>query len=277
MLILPTQFLAIRNMERSIVFYETIARVLVTISQNPEDDFQSQYRNQLEEIIKKEFDPQKEEIVKNAADGAINDFLKMLDDNYNGLRDTYEATLYSGTVWIWCSFEVLMKELWEYALNMGSGHTKNNIIKGLSSQEQFGDQIQGKYISLEYLAKYNYDISRNLGTVLKNKFDFTSCSGIRKAFSFAFPKNKDMEQILSKEELSELEATRNVIVHNAGIIDDAFCKRVVADATFLGQKLELSNRKVAEFSNNVIDIGLFIMQVVSDDIKNEKGDIPQIK
>jgi len=55
---------------------------------------------------------------------------------------------------------------------MGSGHTKNNIIKGLSSQEQFGDQIQGKYISLEYLAKYNYDISRNLGTVLKNKFDF---------------------------------------------------------------------------------------------------------
>jgi hypothetical protein len=51
----------------------------------------------------------------------------------------------------------------------------------------------------------------------------------------------------------------------------------VADATFLGQKLELSNRKVAEFSNNVIDIGLFIMQVVSDDIKNEKGDIPQIK
>ncbi len=271
MMALPRKLLTLLHYERSIVFYDTKARILAQLSQEGEDDYQEQYRKELDKLMESQFLPEQEKIVKGALEGGKQTFLQMLENNDIALRETYEAILYSGTVWIWCSFEVLMRELWEYALNVCGRHLGGAVIKRLPSQDRLGDKIQSKFISLDLLTMYDYDLSKSLGTALLNKFDFTSCSGIWKAYSCAFPKSVDIKHALDNKNVGDLEATRNVIVHNAGIIDVAFCNRTGTSIADVGKRLELSNRKVSEYGNVAIDAGLAVILAVSSNVSYTKA------
>ena len=273
MITLPSKLLALLHLERSIVFYETKARILAQLRQNREDDFEEQYRKELDKLMESEFVPETEKIAKGAVEEGKNMFTQMLEKNEIGLRETYDALLDSSTVWIWCSFEVLMRELWKQSLNEGGKYLGNVVIKKLPSQDRTTDKIQSKYIRLDYLAKYNYDVSKDLGTVLVNKFDFTSCSGICEAYNCAFPKSENIKKALNSKKLSELEAARNVIVHNAGIIDSDFCKRTSTSLADMGNRLRLNNRKVCEYGNVVIDVGIAIMLAVNSNMAYIKSKI----
>ena len=263
MLLLPSKFLALLHFERSLVFYDTKARIMATLS---EGDFQEQYRKNLDKLMESQFLPEEDTILKGAVDAGKHMFNEMLERNDMGLRETYETLLYSGTVWIWCSFEVLMRELWEYALNKGGKYFGGAVVSKLPSHDQMGDKIKSKYISLDYLAYYNYDLSRNLGTALLNKFDFSSCRGIREAYTCAFPRSKNIKDALSSRELDNLEAARSVIVHNAGIIDSEFCSRTQTNVTNIGGRLRLNNRNVSEYGNAVIAVGAAIIPAISSNL-----------
>lgn len=249
MLLLPSKFLALLHFERSVVFYDTKARILARLS---EGDFQEQYQKNIDKLMESQFLPEQDTIVKGAVDAGHHMFKDMLERNEMGLRETYETLLYSGTVWIWCSFEVLMRELWEYALNKGGKYFGGTVVRKLSSHDQMGDKIRSKYISLDYLACYNYDLSRNLGTALLSKFDFSSCRGIREAYTCAFPRSTSIKDALSSRELDNLEAARSVIVHNAGIVDSEFCSKAQINVTSIGEKLRLNSRDVSDYGNAVV-------------------------
>ena len=259
MLMLPSKLLALLHFERSLVFYDTKARILATLS---EKDFQEQYEKHLDELMESQFLPEREKIMTQSVDVGKHMFADMLEHDDLGLRDTYEALLYSGIVWIWCIFEVLMRELWEYSLNKGGRYLGGAAIEALSSWDQRGGKVRSKYISLDQLAKYDYDLSQNLGTALLEKFDFTSCNGIRKAYDCVFPKSADIRNALSHQALDRLEATRHVIVHNAGIIDSAFCRRTQTDLAQAGTKLRLGNRDVSEDGGAVIDASVVIVLAI---------------
>jgi len=263
MLLLPSKLLALLHFERSVVFYDTKARIIASLSNG---DYQEQYQKTLDRLIEEQFLPERDKVLKAAVEGGKHAFTDMLERNEMGLRETYETLLYSGIVWIWCGFEVLMRELWEYALNKGGKYLGGAVIKKLPSHDQIGDKIKSKYISLDYLAYYNYDLSKNLGTALLNKFDFTSCMGIREAYSCAFPKSKNIKDALCRGELDNLEATRNVIVHNAGIIDSTFCRRTQTNVTDIGKRLRLNNRNVSEYGNAVIAAGAIIIPAISSNL-----------
>ncbi len=117
MIRLPRQLLALLHLERSIVFYDTMARVkagvLGMMSEHSEDDFQELYRKEFEKSMELKFIPQKDEIAKGAVEESKHMFIQMLEKNELGIRETYKAILYSSVVWIWCGFEVLMRELWK--------------------------------------------------------------------------------------------------------------------------------------------------------------------
>jgi len=273
MITLPSKLLALLHLERSVVFYETKAHILAKLTQSGEDDFEEQYRKELDKVLESEFIPETEKIAKWAVEGGRNMFTQMLEKNEIGLRETYDALLDSSIVWIWCSFEVLMRELWKQSLNEGGKYLGNVVIKKLSYQDRGTDKMQSKYIRLDYLAKYNYDLSKDLGTVLLDKFDFTSCSGICEAYSCAFPKSENIKKALNSKKLSELAAARNVIVHNAGIIDSDFCKRTSTSLSEKGNRLRLNNRKVCEYGDVVIDVGIAIMLAVYSNMAYSKSKI----
>lgn len=272
MLLLPTKFLALLHFERSVVFYDTKARILARLS---EGDFHEQYQKSLAALIESQFKPEQDAIVKGAADAGHHMFKDMLERNEMGLRQTYETLLYSGTVWVWCSFEVLVRELWEYALNKGGIYLGGAVAKKLPSHDQTGDKIKSKYISLDYLAQYNYDLSRNLGTALLNKFDFTSCRGIREAFTCVFPRSKGIKDALASRELDSLEAARSVIVHNAGIIDSEFCKRTQTELANIGERLRLSNQDVCEYGNAVIAVAAGLVLAISSQLTHASKAAPR--
>ena len=266
MIALPSKLLALIHFERSVVFIETKARILAKLTQSGEDDFEEKYQKELNELFESEFKPKAEEIAKGAVEVGKSKFTEMLEKNEIGLRGTYDALLNSSIVWVWCSFEVLVRELWTQSLNEGGKHLGNVVIKKLPEQTGGRSKIQGKYVGLDYLAKYDYDISKDLGTVLMNKFDFTSVSGIYEAYDCAFPKSESIREALRSEKLGEVEATRNVIVHNAGIIDDDFCKRTSTNVAEKGNKLRLDNRKVCEYGDVVIDVAVAVMLAVNSNL-----------
>jgi hypothetical protein len=259
---LPSKLLALLHFERSVVFYDTKARILAQLTKSGEDNFEEAYLKELDKVMESEFLPVSEKIAEGAVEGGKNMFKEMLEKNEIGLRETYDAILDSSTVWIWCSFEVLMRELWKQSLNEGGKYLGNVVIKKLQSQDGKTDKIQGKYIRLDYLAKFNYDVSKDLGTILLDKFDFTSCSGICEAYECAFPRSVDIKKALISKKLNELEAARNVIVHNAGIIDSDFCRRTSTSLAEIEKRIRLNNRKVCEYGNAVAEVGIAMMLAV---------------
>jgi hypothetical protein len=270
MMILPRVLLSIGHLGRVMAFYETKAAILATLSQEREDDYQEQYRKELDELMESQFLPKQEKIMEQTEEGGKQAFLGLLNKDAN-VGKTYEAILYSGIVWTWCSFEVLTRELWEYALNAGGRYLGKTVIRKLPSKNGIRDKLRSKFISLDYLAQHDYDLSKSLGTALVNKFDFTSCNGISEAYSCAFPKSADIKNALKNKKISDLEATRNVIVHNAGFIDVAYCKRTAASVTDVGKRLKLSNRRASEYGNAAIDAGLAIMLSVSSNLLYAKA------
>lgn len=179
------------------------------------------------------------------------------------IRSGYRALLYSGIVWIWASFEVFCSDLWEAAVNESPHLLAKYAISGLSrlDRRKDTDATIDKHIRLDYLAKYGYDLTHNMGTILKSRFDFTSMSGIRQAYRAAFPKSKNIGDLLDKSDLLILERKRHLIVHRAGRVDESFVRKTSIDLP-IGSPMPVSDKEVVEYVNLVINVGLSLIDSV---------------
>lgn len=275
MVSLPAIICAIESIRMDHLVLEIKARVKSRALKLEEanQEKRDKYREELKRIWKAEYEPKLGELVSKALDIGEDDFRKLL--RYDIVYEPYRSLLYAGIVWTWCSFELLTKELWEAALNTRGKYVRKNILQGIgkSPRIQSDSPILGKYISLDYLAKYDYDLSNSLGTALSYKFDFTSCHGIKEAYSYAFPRSTTISEALDRNILIQLEVRRNVIVHKAGILDAAFCDKTCTDRKEIGSKLKVRSEDIYEFGNAVIDTGLCLMKAVSLIISRRKAEI----
>lgn len=258
MVTLPHALLSLEHAKRALVPHEIMAALKSRLEKKD-------YLQARKEVFESDVLPKMETTLDEAMEGGEKEFSNLLQGNKLQLRNTYEALLYSGTVWMWCGFEVLMKELWELALNIGGSYASKNVIKNLSNLGDPGGigLPQGRYISLDYLARYGYNISNQLGSALSYKFDFTSVNGIKKAYLRAFPKSIAIRNSLDNKAIIGLEATRNVVVHNAGIVDEEFCKKMNMSKSEIAKRLRLNSRKLSDYGNSTIDVGLHVMTAVS--------------
>lgn len=145
----------------------------------------------------------------------------------------------------WTALECVAADCWVTALNQSPTPLAHRAIASIP-QESDVSEISSKLISVGLAAKYNFDLRNCLGTVLKPKFDFTSVGGMKKAYSAAFKGSSqadELQVILSKPVLRELEVTRNLIVHRAGMVDEEYKKQLSIDLP-LGQPLELTDNKI---------------------------------
>jgi hypothetical protein len=266
MVMLPLVLLSLEHYQRALVPYEVVAAVKSRIQKKS-------FSEARKEVFESDVLPKRRATINEAIDSAEKEFLDLLQGNWGELRNTYEALLFSGSVWIWCSFEILTKELWELALNCGGSYTSKNVVSKLSNLEHRGsiDLLRGRYISLDYLARHGYNISDKLGSALSCKFDFTSVNGIKEAYLCAFPKSANIKDALEDKGIVGLEATRNVVVHNAGVVDEAFCKKLNASKSAIGKRLQLNSHKLFYYGNSSIDVGLRVMTAVSSILSYAKS------
>ena len=131
------------------------------------------------------------------------------------------------------------------------------------------DGIRAKSVSVGLLARYGFDLRGSLGTVLKSKFDFTSVTGILKAYRAACGRVSEIEGTLSHPSLSRLEATRHLIVHRAGIIDEEFKKRTGITEK-IGDPLVTSKNEIEMLLNTSIEAGSVLLESV-DRLLRETG------
>jgi hypothetical protein len=262
--------LGIEHLESWKVFYHTKAAIIAKLSQEREDDYQEQYQKAFDDLVESQFKPNITKIAEEALESSKQTFVGLLKDPNVALWQTYEALLYSSVVWAWCSYELLMKELWEFAVNTNGKFISKNLLKNLSDLDGLDYIHRGKYISLDYLARYDFDLSNKLGSALLYKFDFTSPNGIKEAYSRAFPRSVAIKNALDNRHIIELEAARNVIVHNAGIIDEDYCRKTNIDKSEISKRLKINSRKVVELCNSISESVLPMMVAISSIISQTK-------
>ena len=224
------------------------------------------YAVEMEKVFKEKVEPKRYELADKAIEEGDRQAIRLLKNKM--LTEAYEGILRSGIVLIWCSLEVFLRSLWENSLNAGRKDIIKNILKNFDrmNNERNSSGVQGKSISLEYLSKFNYDLSGKLGTALLYKFDFTSLSGMRDAFITAFPKSITIKKAFANDTLVELSIKRNIIVHNSGIIDEEYCSRLKLGKEQIGHKMKIFNDDLSRFGDAVIEMGIKIMNAVSSNI-----------
>jgi hypothetical protein len=162
--------------------------------------------------------------------------LEVFQKNNAAIRTGLGAVLRGMVSGMWTAFEILASDLWETALNAhpaGLAELKGKRTdstpppkKPFSALGPEGDsKDSSRLVKLSYLQAHSYDLSHLMGTVLREKFNFQILDGIRNAYIQAFDESHtSVREAILHPSLTILAAVRNVLVHQAGIVDDQFLK-----------------------------------------------------
>ncbi len=188
-----------------------------------------------------------------------NDAIKLLESfrEVPLIENAIRVQALNSLVNIWTIFESSTKEIWKCLLNGHQNIFLNNILKEGDNSEVAG--ISGKSISIDFLGKYNFNINNKLGEILCEKYDFTSCQGIKKAFTDLQKKKKAKLIFIDNPILYNLEITRNLIVHNAGIIDNKYLQKNSTTNQIIGELLEITIDKFNTYEETMTKtlVGIF--------------------
>lgn len=189
---------------------------------------------------------------KNQIENAVNEIEKLIEQ-VPILRESYNNLGLNALVNSWTIFEAFAKDLWIYCLNNYPKKYLFNLLKNGKDTEQEIDGISGKNITIGLLAKYDFDISKNLGDLLSPKYDFTSVRGIKKSFKDLFALKDNEISFFDNPHLSQLEITRHLLVHNSGIIDADYLNRTNRMNEILKNKISLTIDETSDFINAGIE------------------------
>jgi len=160
-----------------------------------------------------------------------------------------ENLLRTSTCSMWTSLEVLASDLWVDSVNFDPMNLALPAIK-----EKGGQEIKGltqKEIKVGLLSKHRFNLTNVMGDLLRPKFDFTSVSGIEKAFRTLFGTawiGWDEELV---KQLFLIEQIRHVIQHRAGIADQKFIA-TTSGAYRVGERVCITAKDYHKFKGVIV-------------------------
>ncbi len=177
----------------------------------------------------------------------------------------------------WTAFECLGQDLWVASLNAHPIDLAHRAFAKLAQVE--GEGMSRRSISVGLLARHGFDVRNVLGNLLSAKFDFTSVSGIRAAYTAAFGPNADLDAIFRESpaedpftpalrDLEELEATRHAIVHRAGRVDSEFRRRTGSEQK-VGEFIHFDTASYSRLVNSAMDSGCALIEFVDRQFSRE--------
>ena len=218
-------------------------------------------QNQLNEFIKAKF---KENTKQHSEDGRK--LLNTIRSKMPYIEGAIRTLALNSLVNTWTIFESASKEIWIYLLNNYQDKFLNDVLESKGVSEVEG--ISGKLVSISFLGKYGFNINGKLGEILVNKYDFTSCSGIRKAFADFDKTKKDQFEFLNDQFLFQLEILRNLIVHKAGLIDDVYLNRCSIPNQTIGKRVIIDIEAYSNLENAVILAMVSLLKICDQLIKD---------
>lgn len=161
---------------------------------------------------------------------------------------------------LWTAFETLARDAWITAIDAGPVSIGHRTFRSLRDEE-VDDGIRKKSIEVGILAKYGFDLRGRLGTILQDKFHFSSIEGISNAYQAAFPNESAFLATLENDDLKSAEQVRHLIAHKAGIIDDKYKKRTGTSQN-IGEELVVTGAQVSRFGQAVVEVGINLLAFV---------------
>ena len=209
-----------------------------------------------------------EEELKKANENIVEDPQKQANKLYEKseeIRNCFNNIGLNAVVNSWTLFEAFMKDIWIKTLNNKPDLLNNKIINAKSDNE---NGVNSKTIPLNLLSKFNYNVSNHLGEILAIKYDFTGVEGIKKAYKDLFNLNDSELFFVDNPKLLQLEISRHIIVHNAGIIDSRYLARSKRENETINEHLKLDIIEISEMINFSIESIKLILLLVENKINN---------
>jgi len=245
---LPTYFVAFASLRMSM---ELAARAKLLIPFHETDEQKTQLFNEgramMDEFCRRpDYNRMMNEV------GSTN--VKLLSSSTKQMDEGMLAILESMIMGGWAAFESMASDLWEVSLNHGP---KTWVMKYTGATSAKASKNQEKSVVISQLNRYDFDVSKQMGTILKAKNGFASWREISQAYSDAF--GDEMVSILNDQahnELRAMEAIRHVIAHRAGIVGPKFLEDVADfpewNSCAKDQPLPLDGSKVSRLMDSVV-------------------------
>lgn len=197
-----------------------------------------------------------------------------------GAGSGLSAILASCVMSSWTAFETMAADLWEEAINT---HPNNlAALKGTrkkGAEKDDDDEIEdasknSQSIGLHLLQRYHYDLRSSMGSVLRSIQRFDRLAGAREAYAQAFYKSyDDIDAALNDRCIDALNATRNLLVHRAGLVDDQYlrkCRYLNIPQAALGEEIVLDGEIVFNLVSPVIETSFKLMSAVDHWVLTER-------
>jgi hypothetical protein len=172
----------------------------------------------------------------------------------------------------WTTFETLVADLWERALNL---HPKGlaDLNSSRVSVPRGDDQ---KQVALTILQRYDFNLTGRMGTLLREKYRFDSLNdrrrGSRKAYKDAFGDANAILGPLNDPTLDALNAIRQVLVNRSGIADEEYVNAVanspIAPHVAVGETLPLDGELTSTLLLAGRPIAIALLQAVDHWLAN---------
>ncbi len=182
----------------------------------------------------------------------IDDRVKALM-RHEGFETAIKVLYFSTTPLLWTAFETLARDLWITAIDAAPVSIAHQTFKSLGDDEA-ADGITKRTVEVGLLAKHGFDLRGRLGTILHDKFHFSSIQGMSKAYNAAFSNESALLEIFENDDLKAAEQARHLITHKAGIIDEKYKKHTACDQN-ISEELIVSGSQVSRFGQAVVDCG----------------------
>ena len=149
---------------------------------------------------------------------------------------------------LWSAFETVARDSWVTLVNSADSRTVHRIFRK-GADRGFDTANKEQSISVDRLAKFDFDLRGKFGLMLQDKFHFSSVSGMSRAYSAVsetFP-----AEIFEAKDLKRAEQLRHLIVHNAGIIDERYQKAVHSTQN-VGEEVAVTDEDVSSVGCAVV-------------------------
>jgi hypothetical protein len=154
-----------------------------------------------------------------------------------------------GVVLIWSAFEVLSRDLFVDTVNRTPA-----LVDRLLSHPVARKRFNMDKVDFATLARYSYNLSSSLGSLLIERTDIDDIQTIREAYGALYPENRDLNMALSEERLWHLFQKRNLIVHRRGVVDQHYLDRT-GDKLPLGQTMWIRPSEIEDFLRGATEAG----------------------
>ena len=198
---------------------------------------------------------------------------------YGDRDEAVYAILSAQIIGIWTAFEALAEDLWVQCLNARPrlGFIALDAEPFEEDKEDDVKSKQNKRIPVPHwmLRDSKFDFSKSMGTLCREqkKWSFDRRDKACDAYCKVFAKDKELlAGLFNNNEIKLVAAVRNNLVHNAGIVDEAFQTLASVHPQFcnleIGKNLPLTGDNVSVMTVVAVEKGMLLIDFIDNWLKS---------